>query len=336
MKGLMWWCLPPLLALLVFAGGCGDDEGESGGATGTPGATTGASPAVGTFEEFDCEADYPGTTPDASAFPVDVTDDSGATVSLEAPPEAIVSLSAAHVEVLYAIGAGDQLIAGDLFSDCPAAAAEELEHVDSFAPSVEAIAALEPDLVVLGFADPDLQQALAGVGVGSFLMESPAEVDGVLDDIALLGRMTGHEKEAQALTAGMEERIEVIVDGLPEGEAPSVFHEVDNLLYSAGPGSFVADLYEILKAENIAAATGQAFPQLTQEAIIDAAPDVIVLADEEAGESADTVSARPGWDSIPAVQNERIYAVDPDIVSRPGPRLIEALEVLAGLLYGEP
>jgi iron complex transport system substrate-binding protein len=167
------------------------------------------------------------------------------------------------------------------------------------------------------------------------LLEPPADVGGVLDDIGLLGRVTGHADEARALTAGMTSRIDEIVSALPETEPPSVFHELDNMYFTAGPGSFVDDLYDILEAENIATPSGEPFPQLTQEAIIAAGPEVIILADEEAGESAETVSARPGWDSIPAVQNERIYTIDPDIVSRPGPRLVEALEKLAELLYQE-
>lgn len=330
MKGPRSWIFAALLSLLAaIAVACGDDdEGGDAGAT----QTQEESPLTGAFEPFDCDGEYPGTEPDTSAFPLEVTDDT-ATVSFEAPPEAIVSLSAAHVEVLYAIGAGDQLIAGDLFSDCPTAATE-LEQLDSFTPSVEAITALEPDLVVLGFSNPDLQTALAGVGISSLLLEPPSDVDGVLADIAVLGLVTGHAVEAKAYVQGMEGRINEIVEGLPEEDAPTkVFHEVDNTLFTAGPGSFVGDLYELLKAENIADATGEPYPQLTQEAIIEAAPDVIILADEEAGESAETVSARPGWDAIPAVQDERIYTVDPDIVSRPGPRVLEALETLAELLY---
>jgi iron complex transport system substrate-binding protein len=334
MKKARLWLLAALLtSLAVIAVACGDDDGESGGAaTETPAES---SPAAGAFEPFDCEADYPGTDPDASAFPLQVQDDTAANVSFEAPPEAIVSLSAAHVEMLYAIGAGDQLIAGDLFSDCPAAAAE-LEQLDSFTPSVEAITALEPDLVVLGFSNPDLQAALEGVGIKTLLQEPPATVSDVMDDINQLGMATGHAEEAEAYVQGMEGAIDEIVADVPEeGTPPKVFHEVDNTLFTAGPGSFVHDMYELLKAENIAEATGEPFPQMTQEAIIAAAPNVIILADEGESESAQTVSARPGWDAIPAVQEQRIYPVDPDIVNRPGPRVIEALETLSGLLYQE-
>jgi iron complex transport system substrate-binding protein len=253
-------------------------------------------------------------------------------MELESPPDAIVSLSAAHVESLYAIGAGDQLIAGDLYSNCPAAA-NDLQHVDSFTPSVEAITALQPDLVFMFFDPGGLREALEGAGVNVFFLNTPESVSGVLDQIELLGQLTGHIVEAGEFVTSMNAGIDEVVAGLPAAEPPGVFHEVDNTLYTAGPGSFVGDLYDILKAENIAEATGEAYPQMSNEAVIAAAPDVIILADEAAGESPETVTARPGWDSIPAVQSGRIHAVDPDIVSRPGPRLVDALEILAGHLY---
>jgi iron complex transport system substrate-binding protein len=319
-------------SLVIMVVACGDDEG--GGGDGAPTATLTGTSAVSPIENFDCAKDYPGTTPDASNFPLRLADDTGEQVELEVPPSKIVSLSAAHVEVLYAIGAGDQLVAGDLFSDCPAAAAE-LPQVDSFAPSVEAITALEPDLVLMFFDPGGLRASLEGAGVDVFFLNSPESVSGVLDQMDLLGQVTGHPKEAGDYVAGMNARIEQIIGEVPEGEPPTVFHEVDNTLFSAGPGSFVGDLYDLLKVLNIAAETGEPFPQMSNEAVIAAAPDVIILADEEAGESAETVSARPGWDAIPAVQNGRIYPVDPDIVSRPGPRLINALDVLMTHLYQE-
>ena len=303
MKGRVVWVLAALLASLgVLAVACGDDDGGGGGSGSRTAAVT-ASPAAVPLEAFDCANEYPGTEPDASNFPLRLADDGGRQVDFPAPPSKIVSLSAAAVEVLYAIGAGDQLVAGDLYSDCPVAAAE-LEHLDSFTPSVEAITALEPDLVILGFPATELQDALAGVGVASFLVEPPPDVSGVLDQMDLLGQVTGHPKEAGDYVAGMNARIEEIFnehvtavfggdEPVPESDRPKVFHEVDNTLFTAGPGSFVGDMYNLLAARKIAEETGEPFPQMSNEAVIAAAPEVIILADEEAGESAETVSARP-------------------------------------------
>jgi iron complex transport system substrate-binding protein len=108
------------------------------------------------------------------------------------------------------------------------------------------------------------------------------------------------------------------------------------MLFTVSEGSFIGDLYRTLRARNIAGdGGGSAYPQMTQEAVIASAPEVIILADEESGVTIDSVKARPGWDVIPAVQNDRIYGIDPDIISRPGPRVIDALEQLGEAIYPE-
>lgn len=284
---------------------------------------------------FACTAPAPAITPDASAFPLDITDSASNTVTLEAPPARIVSLSAGHTEILYAIGAGGQVAAVDNTSDCPRAV-DSLPKVDAFSPSVEAIAALGPDLVVIFFDPGDLQSSLRDLGIDVIFLASPESVQGVYDQTMLLGEATGHADEAADVVADMREAVADIQARLEDAAGgPRVFHEIDSTYYTAGPGSFIADLYSILGAANIAAATGEPFPQMSGEAIIEADPEVIVLADEDAGESPDTVRARPGWGSVSAVQNDRIHIIDPDIVSRPGPRLVEALRTLAAYLYPE-
>jgi iron complex transport system substrate-binding protein len=284
---------------------------------------------------FACDAATKATEADASAFPLEVTDSVGNTVSLEAPPQRVASLSAGHTEILYAIGAGDQVAAVDSTSDCPQAV-NDLPKVDAFTPSVEAIADLQPDLVVIFFDPGDLQSSLQGLGIPVLNLAAPDSVEGVYEQTELLGEATGHVDEAEELVADMQADVEEVRSEVANvTDPPSVFHEIDNTYFTAGPGSFIGDLYDILGAENIAAATGQPYPQMSAEAIIGANPDVIVLADEDAGESPQTVAARPGWGSITAVQNDRVHTIDPDIVSRPGPRLVEALRTLAAFLYPE-
>ena len=284
---------------------------------------------------FDCDVPAETSAPDASAFPLEISDSVGNTVTLEAPPLRIASLSAGHTEILYAIGAGDQVAAVDSTSDCPQEA-NDLPKVDAFSPSVEAIADLEPDLVIIFFDPGDLQSSLQGLDIPVLNLASPSSVEGVYDQIELLGEATGQVDEATDLVADMRTAIQGIRSEIGDvADAPTVFHEIDNTYFTAGPGSFIADLYDILGAGNIAEATGQPFPQMSVEAIIEADPEVIILADEVAGESPDTVRDRPGWGSVSAVRNSRIHVVDPDIVSRPGPRLVEALRTLAAYLYPE-
>ena len=314
--------LAGLVAVLVFAAACGDDDG---GGDATPAESQ-------VF--FDCADAFPGSAPDAAAFPAEVTDGSGRSLTIEAAPQAIASLSAGHTEILYAIGAADAMTAVDNTSDCPAVVTS-LEQVDAFSPSVESIVALEADVVVLFFDPGDLVQSLEDLGVAVLMMPSPSTIDGVYEQIEVLGDATGHAAEADTLIASMRGAVAEVTNGLDGLDPPTFFHEIDNTYYTAGPGSFIADLYDQLGAENIAEATGQAFPQMSAEAIIAADPQVIILADEDAGESADTVAARPGWGSIAAVLDGRVHVVSPDIVSRPGPRLVEALETLAGYLYPE-
>ena len=317
--------LAVVAALLALAAACNSD-GSS------PARTPSASPEA---FSFDCEATAAATAPDAGAFPVKVTDTTGNAVTLDAPPQRIVSLSAGHTEILYAIGAGDQVAAVDNTSDCPNAV-NDLSKVDAFVPSVEQIAGLEPDLVVIFFDPGDLQSSLQGLDIPVLNLAAPESVQGVYDQMALLGEATGHSEHAATLVSAMESAVQDVLS-LREGVAgaPTVFHEIDTKYYSAGSGTFIGDLYGMLGAANIADTTGQSYPQMSAEAIIQADPDVIVLADEDAGESPETVKARPGWGSVSAVKNDRIYVIDTDIVSRPGPRLVEALTTLAGYLYPE-
>lgn len=327
---------PALAALVALAAlACnGDGSGPTATPSGVEQPIVSLSPAAESFS-FDCAAPAGASRPDASGFPAEVTDSVGNTVTLEAPPQRVASLSAGHTEILYAIGAGDQVAAVDNTSDCPTAV-DGLPKVDAFSPSVEAIADLDPDLVVIFFDPGDLQSSLQALGIPVLNLSAAESVQGVYDQTILLGMATGHAREAEEVAARMEIAVDDIRSQIGDiTEPPRVFHEIDSTYFTAGPGSFVHDLYTILGAENIAAAAGQAYPQLGAEAIIEADPEVIVLADTDAGESPDTVKARPGWESISAVRDDRIYVIDPDIVSRPGPRLVEALRTLAAYVYPE-
>jgi len=303
------------LALLFAA--CGDDDGAA------PSSTTTARGAQ----------DTPAVT--AAPFPVTIADDQGNTLTLDAAPERIVALQPSFVEVLYAIGAGDTIVAADENTDYPPEAAD-IPRVSGFQPSVEGIASYEPDLVLLSYDPGGLVDALRRLDIGVLFLESPATIEDTYAQIETIGKAAGRAGEAASLVAQMKASIEAVTAKLPAGATgPRVFHEVDNTYYTAGPGSFIDDLYTTLGARNIASSTGEAYPQMSAEAIIQADPEVIILADEFAGESPETVAARPGWDQVSAVKNGRVYVVDPNIISRPGPRIVDALETLAKLLYPE-
>lgn len=333
--------LAVLTALTLALAACGDDDGGgSATVTATPdGATaTATSPASSPIAEwpfFDCQAQHASREPDASYFPVTITDGEGTEVTIEEPPQKIASLDAAHTEILYAIGAGGQVSAVDNTSNCPMEAQALSARVDAFSPSLEAITGLEPDLVITAFDTGDIVSAMRGAGLTVLVLPAPADIEGTYEDIRTVGEATGHPDEANSLVTAMISRIKSVTDGVAGQDSPAVYHELDNTYYTVGPGSFIDDLYNALGAANIAESTGEPYPQLSAEAIIAANPEVIILADEAFGESAETVAARPGWGAIAAVQNGRIYGLDPDIASRPGPRIVDALKLLAEALYGE-
>jgi iron complex transport system substrate-binding protein len=299
-----------LLALVLLAAlftalavACDDDDDEDDGADAT---------------------DAPKATETAD-FPLTLTDDAGAEVTVEEEPERIVALAPSFVEVLFAVDAGERVVAVDENSDYPAEVAS-LPKLSGFDPSVEAIVAEEPDLVLIQFDPGGLTDALEASDVTVVTLASPEDMEGVYKQINTIGRLSGHADEATDVVSVMREDVADVVATIPEGiESPSVFHEVDNTLYSVGPGSFIHDIYVILLAENVAADAGSAYPQLNNEAVIAANPDVIILADEEFGETLETVAARPGWSTIAAVQSGRVHGVAPDLISRPGPRLPETI-----------
>ncbi|MCH7999951.1 MAG: ABC transporter substrate-binding protein, partial [Chloroflexi bacterium] len=176
---------------------------------------------------FSCDVPAETSTPDASAFPLEVTDSVDNTVTLETPPQRVVSLSAGHTEILYAIGAGDQLTAVDSTSDCPQEA-NDLPKVDAFSPSVEAIAELEPDLVIIFFDPGDLQSLLQGLDIPVLNLASPSSVEGVYDQVALLGEATGQVDEATDLVTDMRAAVQEIRSEIgAAADAPTVFHEID-------------------------------------------------------------------------------------------------------------
>ncbi|HXG35647.1 MAG TPA: ABC transporter substrate-binding protein [Dehalococcoidia bacterium] len=300
-----WALLLTLLALLPLAGACDDDEAAT---TPTP------SPARG------------------SGFPVTVTDSAGSRVTFERAPQRIVVLSPGHVEMLFAIGAGGSVVAVDDNSDYPPEAAR-LPKLSGFQPNLEAIAAARPDLVVIFYDPGDLKISLQRLNIPVLLMGTPDSVKGMLDQMDLLGQVAGRSREASQLRGRLQARIETITQKLRDVQSgPRIFHELDPTLFTTCPGEFIHDMYVTLKAQNIASRAGVPC-QLSQEEIIQANPQVIVLADEPAGVTPDSVKARAGWGSIEAVRKNAVHVVDADIFSRPGPRLIDALEQLAKLLY---
>lgn len=325
-----WWRRGWSVAIVVLAlaaaslAGCADPHASSASTDATKAATTTASSTSATAEEA-------AATP--STFPLTVTDSDGRALTLPAPARAIISHSPGVTETLFAIGAGPQVIAADEFSNYPPETAR-LKRVAYTDPDAEAELALEPDLVIMSGNQEAQVEAFRNLGLPVLYAPEPDSIDGVLASITLLGSITGHDAEAAALVTRLRTRIDAVSAKLADvQQGPKVFFELSDSLFTVAPQSFVGSVLSTLKARNIAAGAATAFPQLGSEAVIVADPDVILLADSQFGATAEAVGARPGWSAIAAVRNGRVYPVDADVTNRPGPRIVDALEALAALMY---
>ncbi len=256
------------------------------------------------------------------------------TSAVEQEAQRIVSLSPTHTEILYAIGAGDQVVAVDSMSNFPADAA--ITDLSSYEPNVEAIAAFDPDLVVIGDDFTGLADQLAAIGVESWVSSAPVSLDEAYAQIVDLGSAVGRSEAASELADSMKADIEEIIAGaaqLPEGT--SYFLELDDTLYSVTSNTFVGSIFDMFGLRNIADATegDTDYPQLSAEFIVSQDPTLIFLADTKCcGASAETVAARPGWDVLSAVINGHVFGLDDDIASRWGPRLVDFVAAIADAL----
>jgi iron complex transport system substrate-binding protein len=190
-----------------------------------------------------------------------------------------------------------------------------------------------PDLVLAaGTHATTILPKLDALGLRTVVVE-PANLSAVLDSIALIGAIAGERLRAVRLVCELQSRVETVATAVAGVPPPTVFFELSPDLFTAGPGSFVDDLIVQAGGANVAAGASGAWPQLSAEAVVAADPDVILLADHEAGVTAELVAARPGWNTIDAVERGRIVAIDSDLVARPGPRVVDGLEAIARALH---
>lgn len=295
-----------------------------GGALGTP-PTLARQPAP-------CAATPAVATPVAT-FPLTVTDHADREVVLRALPERIVSIAPSTTEILFALGLGDRVVAVDDYSDFPPAAAAKPRLGGMIDPELEPLVATTPDLVLAtGIQAETVVPALEGLGIPVAVVD-PGSVDEVFAGIALVGRVTGAEAAAAELSCEMRLRVDEVAARVAGAPRPRVFFEISPDLYTAGPGSYIDDLIDRAGGSNVAADAGGEYPQLGLEALVAADPEVVLLADEEAGVTAEQVGARPGWGAITAVVDGRVVALDPDLTNRPGPRVVDGLEAIARALH---
>jgi iron complex transport system substrate-binding protein len=269
---------------------------------------------------------------------LEVTDDLGRTFRFDAPPRRIVSLNPGYTETLFALGAGDRVVGVDDYSDYPPEARLKAKVGGGHHANLESIVALAPDFVVALVEEQEVD-ALAARGIPAIKL-LPKDFEGVLQTILLLGKVTGTGPCAEEIVAGMKERIarvEAEVKGLPR---PRVFLELDGTdparPFTSGPHSFIGAMVTTAGGWNIAHDIRTPSGQMSLEAIVTEDPEIIVLMDSTNPvnpQSREDVLHRRGWSGISAVHKGAVVPVDSAFFSRPSPRFVEGIEVLAHLLH---
>ena len=255
-------------------------------------------------------------------------------------PERIVSMSATSTEMLFAIGAGEQVVAVDEQSNFPAEA--PTTDLSAYEPNLEAITTYEPDLVVLSNGG-ELQDGLEQVGIDVLVAPAATTLEDTYEQLLDLGEVTGHEDEAAEVVDEMQADIEELVADVPERDEPlTYFHELDDTLYSVTSSTFIGELYSLAGLENVADpadADGQSggYPQLSAEFLVDADPDLVFLADTQCcQQDLDTFAARPGFAGMTAVSTGQVVLLDDDIASRWGPRVVDLLRIIIEAVEAVP
>ena len=270
-----------------------------------------------------------------------VTDQRGKEFIFEVPVSRIVSLAPSNTEILFAVGAGNQVVGRDSFSDYPAEALDVTDIGGGFgALDTETILASTPDLVLAGELTPAEQiQALEDLELTVFVLGNPVELTEMYENLRTVAKMTGHLEETETMIASLEERVAVVEQKLAGiTERPLVLYELDgtdpNAPWVPGPGTFVNTLLTSAGGDSMSATLDGAWVQVSLETIIEKDPEIILLGDATwGGVTPEMASARGGWEALTAVQNGNIFPFDDNIVSRPGPRLVDGLEALAKLLH---
>jgi iron complex transport system substrate-binding protein len=271
----------------------------------------------------------PSVAPSASpAFPVTVHAANG-TLTLDAAPQRIVSLSPTATEMLFAVGAGDQVVAADSYSNYPSDA--PTTDLSAYEPNVEAITKYEPDLVVYASDPGDLQSSLDKLKIPALEEPAAATLDDVYAQLRELGVVTGHADGGEQQATQLQGRIDEIQGAAGDaGKGMTYYYELDDTYYSVTSDTFIGNLLATLGLKNIAdqaKGASSGYPQLSAEYIVSADPDLILLADTKCcNQSPEKVAKRAGWGDLTAVQHDAVVPLDDDIASRWGPRIADLLQ----------
>ncbi len=277
-----------------------------------------------------------------AAFPLTLTDDTGRQVLVREAPRRIVSMAPSNTEILFALGLGDRVVGVTTFCDYPVEA-QTKPKIGGLRPNLETLVAQQPDLVLgVRGTPPDVVAALEGQQVPVVIL-SPTDFPGVLANVRAVGRITGATGAAEHVTGEMQRRWDAVAERARAApQRPRVLYEIDATdpaaVSAAGPGTFIDAMITAAGGVNVLAALtpGQQYPKVSAEAVLQANPQLILLGDAPFGQSEATVARRPGWGAVEAVQRGAVVGIaDPNLTSRPGPRLVDGLELVARAIHPE-
>ncbi len=270
----------------------------------------------------------------ASDYPLTIIDDLGHEVVLNAAPLRIVSMIPSATETVCALNACDLLVGRDQYSNYPLEVNDLPELGNGFVPNLEAIVALEPDLVIVD-ESTDLANQLIELGIPVYAGTAQS-FEEVFEKFSDIGKLINREKEAAFLNLKLRTDLVNIHKLIAGADAPTVFYELDSSPYSVGPESFIGEIISLAGASNIVTADLGAFPKLDPEFIVASNPEIILLADAAYGETAESLAARAGWSDISAIAANKVFELSQDqvdTINRPGPRIVDALFLLAQIFH---
>lgn len=260
----------------------------------------------------------------------------GRQVTLPRAPQRIVSLAPSNTEILFALGLGEKVAGVTSYCDYPPEAKEKPSVGGFLDFSVEKIVSLQPDLVLATTGQEEALAPFMGTGVPVVFLDAATMAE-VEDCVRVAGELTGTRREARQLMTEISRQIEAVsakVAGIPESERPKVLYLAwDDPILTVGPGSLIHDMVTLAGGINVAASTGQAYPTYSMEMVLAQDPDVILLPRVHGGLDLAALKANPAWRSVEAVREGRVYLLDDNLISRPGPRAVQGLRQIAETLY---
>ncbi|HWP95288.1 MAG TPA: cobalamin-binding protein [Syntrophomonadaceae bacterium] len=274
-------------------------------------------------------------------FPVTLQDDAGRQVTINTPPQRLVSLVPGHTEILFALGLSDRIVGVTSYCDYPAEAKTKPQIGGFSDPSLEKIIAAQPDLVVAGDMDSQLVENLQAMNI-KVLVFQPHSIEGLFSTITAMGEACGKKEQALSLVAGLRERVERVkagVNDVPISQRPLTYYEVwYEPLTTTGPHTLIAELITLAGGKNLAISGSEDFPMINEELIVEQNPAIMVHSYGTGMDNTpqqEQILNRKGWQNIGFIKDRRIIAIDSDLITRAGPRTVDALELLARGFYPE-